>query len=190
MELRSKNKQANFTNVHSLSHELENPYEEATKMAHGHAAEPPADIALVLKEIRAGNQALSDKMETRTVEINESISGLKPMLDGLTSRVTEAEDELANMDTQLAKLTKDNMFLLDKVESLENHSRCNNIRIVNLREGCEDNDPVAFFTNWLPNVLGREHFSEPLMIERVHRTLAPRPPTEGRPRPLLIRLLR
>lgn len=194
MDLRSKNKQGNSTNEHVLSCQEESSQEEASKMALEHS---DVDMALVLREIRAGNQALSNKMDTRTAEINESISGLRGLLDGLTSRVTEteeriglAEDHLATMSTQLAQLTKDNKFLLDKVESLENYSRRNNIRIVNLREGCEGNDPVTFFAEWLPNMLGREHFAEPLVIERAHRALAARPSAQERPRAVLIRLLK
>lgn len=77
---------------------------------------------------------------------------------------------------------------MEKVESLENYSRRNNIRVLNVHEGCEGSDPVKFFANWLPTVLGQEHFPEPLIIERAHRTLAPRLSAEERPRALLIRL--
>lgn len=196
MDLRSKKGQANSTNAHFLSCEEEITHGEASKMALERGAQPDVDMALILQEIRTGNKALSDKMDERTAEINESISGLKVMLDGLTSRVTEAEmrigtaeDQIADMNAQIAKLTKDNTFLLEKTESLENHSRRNNIRIVNLREGREGSDPVTFFTNWLPKILGHEHFTEPLMIERAHRTLAPRPTANERPRAVLIRLL-
>ncbi|CAL1580692.1 unnamed protein product [Knipowitschia caucasica] len=173
----------------------EDLHQEASNMAHEHTA-PPMDIALLLQEIRSGNQALSDKLDKHTTEINQSISGLKTALDGLKSRVNETEDrigavedELSDVSAQVAKLIKDKTFLMDKVDSLENYSRRNNIRLINLREGCEGNDPVAFFTNWLPIILGREEFAGPLMIERAHRTLGPKPSASERPRPVLIRLL-
>lgn len=86
------------------------------------------------------------------------------MLDNLTSRVTEAEDRIgaaedhvAKLDSQVIKLTKDNEYLMEKIESLENYSRRNNIRVLNMREGCEGSDPVTFFANWLPTVLGHWH---------------------------------
>lgn len=86
------------------------------------------------------------------------------MLDNLTSRVTEvedriggAEDHVAKLDSQVIKLTKDNEYLMEKIESLENYSRRNNIRVLNMREGCEGSDPVTFFANWLPTVLGHWH---------------------------------
>ncbi|CAL9683234.1 unnamed protein product [Knipowitschia caucasica] len=198
MTTRSMTKQGISTDLPSSPCEEENASEEANKMALDQAALSTVDVALVLQEIqvRQRNQALSNRMDIRTAEINESISGLRAMLDGLTSRVTDAEDrigatedQLANMSAELQKLTKDNTFLLDKVESLENYSRRNNIRIVNLREGCEGSDPVAFFANWLPNILGCDYFAKPLVIERAHRTLAPKPSAGEKPRAVLIRFL-
>ncbi|KAL7372435.1 hypothetical protein ABVT39_016446 [Epinephelus coioides] len=101
-------------------------------------------------------------------ELNQSISGLKTTLDKLSSRVAEteerlgtAEDQLVELDSTVTKLRKENEFLMDKVDQLENYSRRNNIRVINLREGCEGNDPV----NWTPASLGPGHFTEPLIIE-------------------------
>lgn len=199
MDLRSKNKQANSRSVHTSSCEEEDQQQEANSisiMAHGQA-QPTGDNALILQEIRNGNLALSNKLDTKTAEINESISSLKSMLDNLTSRVTEAEDRIGTaedhvteLDSRVIKLTKDNEYLMEKIESLENYSRRNNIRVLNVREGCEGSDPVTFFANWLPTVLGQEHFPEPLIIERAHRTLVPRPSAGERPRAVLIRLLK
>ena len=46
--------------------------------------------SLILQEIRNGNQALSSKLDAKTAEINQSIAGLKVMLDTLNTRTTEA----------------------------------------------------------------------------------------------------
>ncbi|KAF3843699.1 hypothetical protein F7725_002548, partial [Dissostichus mawsoni] len=138
--------------------------------------------SLILQEIRNGNQALSSKLDSKTAEINQSISGLKSMLDKLSSRVTEAEDRIGTAEDQLVDL--------DSLDQLENYSRRNNIRVINLGESCEGNDPVNFFVNWIPATLGQEHFTEPLIIERAHRAFGPRPPADQRPRPVLIRLLK
>ncbi|KAJ4926256.1 hypothetical protein JOQ06_008437 [Pogonophryne albipinna] len=60
--------------------------------------------SLILQEIRNGNQALSSKLDSKTAEINQSISGLKSMLDKLSSRVTEAEDCIGTAEDQLVDL--------------------------------------------------------------------------------------
>ncbi|KAI4813545.1 hypothetical protein KUCAC02_002783 [Chaenocephalus aceratus] len=85
--------------------------------------------SLILQEIRNGNQALSSKLDSKTAEINQSISGLKSMLDKLSFRVTEAEDDigtaedqLVDLDSRVVKLRKENDFLMEKVDQLENHS--------------------------------------------------------------------
>lgn len=153
--------------------------------------------SLILQEIRNGNQALSGKIDAKTAEINQSISGLKAMLDILNTRTTEAEcristaeDQLVSLDSCVQKLSKENEFLLEKVDQLENYSRRNNIRVVNLKENCEGGDLVNFLANWIPATLGREHFTEPLIIERAHRAFTHRPPADQRPRHVLIRLLK
>ena len=153
--------------------------------------------SLILQEIRNGNQALSSKLDAKTAEINQSISGLKVMLDTLNtctteaeSRISTAEDQLVSLDSRVQKLSKENYFLLEKIDQLENYSRRNNIRVVNLKENCEGNDLVNFLASWIPATLGREHFTEPLIIERAHRALTHRPPADQRPRHVLIRLLK
>ncbi|KAJ4930795.1 hypothetical protein JOQ06_025103 [Pogonophryne albipinna] len=77
--------------------------------------------SLILQEIRNGNQALSSKLHSKTAEINQSISGLKSMLDKLSSHVTEvedridtAEDQLVDLDSRVVKLRKENDFFMEK----------------------------------------------------------------------------
>uniref|UniRef100_A0AAV2KP77 Uncharacterized protein n=1 Tax=Knipowitschia caucasica TaxID=637954 RepID=A0AAV2KP77_KNICA len=77
----------------------EDLHQEASNMAHEHTT-PPMDIALLLQEIRSGNQALSDKLDKHTTEINQSISGLKTALDGLKSCVNETEDRIGAVEDE------------------------------------------------------------------------------------------
>ena len=151
----------------------------------------------ILQEIKRGNEELSKKLDTKTAEINHSISGLKTLMDKMGSRITEAEerissaeDKLSELDSGVLRLQKEKDFLIDKVDQLENQSRQNNVRIVNLQEGEEGPDPVQFFTDWIPSVLGQQHFPEPLAIERAHRSPTSRSPGKTRPRSILIHLLR
>lgn len=71
MDLRSGKGLGNSTNTVFSSSGEENPDREASKMVHEHAAQTTVDMALVLQEIRAGNEALSNKMNMQTAEINE-----------------------------------------------------------------------------------------------------------------------
>lgn len=196
MDLRPRNKARNLSTEQFSAGETTSEASDKCDMAatEQHEAE---GSSLILQEIKRGNEALSQKLDFKTAEINQSISELKTVMDGMCSRINEAEeristaeDKLTGLDSRVLQLSKERDFLMDKVDQLENHSRRNNIRIVNLREGCEGSDPMRFFMDWIPSVLGQEHFAEPLIIERAHRSPASRPPADQRPRPILIRLLR
>lgn len=89
-----------------------------------------------------------DKMGSRITEAEE--------------RISSAEDKLTELDSYVLRLQKEKDFLMDKVDQLENQSRRNNVRIVNLQEGGEGADPVRFFTDWYPFCAGTTAFSRAL----------------------------
>ncbi len=47
---------------------------------------------------------------------------------------------------------------------------------------------IRFLTDFFSDVLGAENFTSLVMIDRAHRTLAPRPTGDERPRAILVRL--
>ncbi|RXN33844.1 LINE-1 type transposase domain-containing 1 [Labeo rohita] len=154
-------------------------------------------LALLLKEIQEGNNNLSEKIDSKTADLQTSIENLHSTVSSLLGRVMEAEqhigdteDEVRRIDGLIKVVRQENETLKDKVDYLENYSRRSNIRVVGMKEGSEGSDPVKFFSEWLPNVLGAQHFSEQLEIERAHRTLYPVPNPDKPPRPILVRLLR
>lgn len=65
--------------------------------------------------------------------------------------------------------------MADGIEDVENRSRRDNIRILNLEEGTEGKEPIQFFETWLPTVLGLSTSAERsrIKIDRVHRSLLP-----------------
>lgn len=68
------------------------------------------------------------------------------------------------------KITLKEMRLLkDKVDDLENRSRRNNIRILNLPEKAEGRDAAGFMERAIPEILGADHFPTPITCERAHR---------------------
>ncbi len=163
-------------------------------------------LPVVLREIRELNKSLSEKIDSNSAQLQTSISGVKATLDNVLTRVTEAEncisgteDAVSEIKQQANQLKSDNEFLKRKVDQLENHSRRNNVRVVGLKEGTEGTDPVKFFTDWIPEVLGADGSDTTVPrleveIERAHRTAntEPRPgePPRLSPSPVLIRLLR
>jgi len=69
----------------------------------------------------------------------------------------------------------------------ENYSRRLNVRVVGLAEGTERGQPVEFFESWLPCVLKMPTKAGRIKLERAHRSLAPKPDPNRRPRSLLLR---
>lgn len=154
-------------------------------------------LATLLREIQDGNKGLSMKIDKKSAELHSSIDDLKSSMNDLLLRTTEAEmristveDTVARHDQVLIELQKDNAYLKNKVDQMENQSRRSNIRVVGLKEDSEGRDPVRFFTQWIPDVLGIINFTKPLEIERAHRTSAPKPRPEEPPRAVLVRFLR
>lgn len=153
-------------------------------------------LAILLREIQDGNKGLSMKIDKKSAELHSSIADLKSSMNDLLLRTTEAEmristveDTVARHDQVLIELQKDNAYLKNKVDQMENQSRRSNIRVVGLKEDSEGRDPVRFFTQWIPDVLGIINFTKLLEIERAHRTSAPKPRPEEPPRAILVRFL-
>lgn len=151
---------------------------------------PDESLAHILREIQEGNQRLAAQLDSKLTEVNNAITNLDKTITGLVTKVTEAENRISVAEDTLAGLRKQNEYLLEKVDQLENYSRRNNIRVINLLEGCEGTNPVKFFTDWLPSTLGSYSFPDPIIIERAHRALFPRPPPDKKPRPVIIRFLK
>lgn len=73
-------------------------------------------------EIRNGNQAFSSKLDSKTAEITQPISGLKTILDKAPvwskrkSEISTAGDQLVELASHVNKLSKENYFLMEKVD--------------------------------------------------------------------------
>ncbi|KAL7858595.1 hypothetical protein AOLI_G00186970 [Acnodon oligacanthus] len=124
------------------------------------AESSPGLLAVLLRETKEGNKTLSQKIDSNTAELQNSIAGLCSTLSGLIARVTdveqrisEAEDTMSRHEQLITQLLKDNESLKSKVDNLEN-------------------------------------YSSPLDIERTHHTPSSKPALNEPPRPVLIRFLR
>lgn len=75
-----------------------------------------------------------------------------------------------------------NLRLKAKVSNLESCSHRLNGRIVGIKEDTENGRPTEFVSLLLPELLGRDNFTKPVIIDQAHCRLRPKPLTNKRPR--------
>ena len=147
---------------------------------------------------------LDEHRKTISADFKSSFEALTKTLDGLHSSITnhgewisslednsnEVEDRLQQIENACSTLQQDNALLKSKLADLEGRSRRQNIRIIGLPESLEGSRPTAFFSQLLVDVFGAEVLSSPPELDHAHRSLAPKPTTGDKPRPVIIRLHR
>lgn len=158
----------------------------------------------LLKSISA---AVADEGQRILTSVNETIGKLEIKMDNLVKRIDDAvatsaalvarqaeveirvshlEDEIVPIIKRLDDLEKTNKELKEKVTDLECRQRRKNIRLLNLKESMEGNDPNGFFEGFIPKLLQLPVPSVP--IDRAHRGFGA--PGDGRPRPVIVKLQR
>lgn len=153
---------------------------------------PVMNTAALIREV---TQNFSDTMEVKLSKFTETLEKISTTLENQSKRIAEAEqrvseveDVVSGLEGRLAEAEKKIKVLAANMEDMENRSRRDNIRVLNLKEGTEGKRPVQFFETWLPTVLGLEASSgakNRIKIDRAHRSLGPR---GERPRPVIIKL--
>uniref|UniRef100_A0A3P8NW59 L1 transposable element RRM domain-containing protein n=1 Tax=Astatotilapia calliptera TaxID=8154 RepID=A0A3P8NW59_ASTCA len=120
-------------------------------------------------------------------ELTEKFDNLIERMETVEQRVSDLEDVTATNEPRIAALETQLKKAMERLESFENQSRRQNVRIVGLKEGAEGRAPVDFFKKWIPEVLGLQQGA--ITVDRAHRTGPPMrlTGTEG-PRAVLVRL--
>ncbi|KAK7901123.1 hypothetical protein WMY93_017892 [Mugilogobius chulae] len=130
-----------------------------------------AHLDLKIGSVQAGLMDIQQNLGTLTGQITE-----------LQERVSSNEDAVGDMQRRLCALEKDNTYLKEKVEDLENRSRRCNLRFINVPEKAEGVDSHT----------PREgNFATVPVVERAHRspTYSSSSSRPGPPRPILVKFL-
>lgn len=114
-----------------------------------------------------------NKLEERTAEAENRISAAEHVSETAEMRIQALENQVQSM--------------AEHIDDLENRGRRKNIRLIGLPEDAEGSNATKFFESWIPSLLGLETKAGRVKIERAHRTLAPKPGSNQRPRPVIIR---
>ncbi len=121
--------------------------------------------------------------------IQNSLSTLGDQVNLLEQRVSANEDNVQVCVTRIQQTEKDNSYLIDKVDNLENRSRRYNLRFVGVQESSEGNDITGFMSRLIPQLLGQDNFPTLPIIEWAHRSPTVRQSGRASLRPVMVKLL-
>ncbi|KAL0204614.1 hypothetical protein M9458_002632, partial [Cirrhinus mrigala] len=150
------------------------------------------DVPLVWEKI--SNKILStinerfDKFEGDFRSLQTSVREFAARVETVECQARDHDSRLCSLEAAVTDLQKTNKALKAKVNDLEGRSRRNNIKIIGIPEGEEKGRPTEFVASLIPKLLGESHFQGPLVIDRAHRALKPRPPDGERPRIIIARV--
>ncbi|KAJ1095558.1 hypothetical protein NDU88_000720 [Pleurodeles waltl] len=148
-------------------------------------------LETILKEIRDSRQAIENRLDTITTDMNI----MKDDQAKLSDRLKQTESTVADIlpthndnKNAIVKLQQQMEALQERIEDAEGCSQCNNIRIIGLPEGKEGNDPTRYIESWLQSI-AKDRLSIHFVVERAHR-IPGRKPIPGAPaRPVIARIL-
>ncbi len=100
------------------------------------------------------------------------------------ARITDVEEWSADFREALSQSLQAQKSLQMKLTDLEARSRRNNVCIYGIAEGAEKNNIHQFIENFIKKEL--ELAEVELGIQRCHRSLGPRPPSEAQPRSVIV----
>lgn len=141
---------------------------------------------------------LKKQMEEFKAEINQKMHDSTARVDTAEKRMEEIEQSFVVMEKwdigvkdTLIQLISGQRALEDKLTSMEQQARRNNLRCYSLAEGVEGDSPVKFMENLIKTELGLTDLvqNQNLGIERAHRA-GPKPPDGAPPRSMIVRFLK
>ncbi|XP_020557294.2 uncharacterized protein LOC110014714 [Oryzias latipes] len=151
-----------------------------------------AETSALIREV---TRSFTEIMEQKFSRLSETLETISSTLESNTTRITAAEQRVSDVEDTVAELAgrltdaeKKIKAMENALDDVENRSRRENIRIINLKEGTEGKNPIQFFEKWLPSLLGLDkspNAEARIKVDRAHRSLAPR---GARPRPVIIKL--
>ena len=142
----------------------------------------------VFAKLSASLDAKLDQILKSVSSVVEKVKVVEQRVDDTEKRISDMEDVVTALKVQLDETVKRLDDATASLDSHENRSRRNNIKLVNLPERMETDNPREFIETWLPKVLNLTVKNGRIKVDRIHRTPAQRRPDSTRPRLVYIRL--
>ncbi|KAJ1183572.1 hypothetical protein NDU88_000390 [Pleurodeles waltl] len=149
------------------------------------------DLDTILKEIRDSRQAIDNRLDMITTDMNI----MKDDQAKLSDRLKQTESTVADIlpthndnKNAIVKLQQQMEVLQERIEDAEGFSRRNNIRIIGLPESKEGNNPTRYIESWLQSI-AKDRLLIHFVVERAHRIPGRKPIPGAAARPAIARIL-
>lgn len=129
-----------------------------------------------------------DKLEQTLQVVQSCQAEMLEKVESIEEQMSEQDSRISSLEKAFSSLKDDNNALKLKVDDLEGRSRRNNIKIIGIPEQEEGGNPTEFVEALIPKLLGEDNFRSPVVVDRAHRTLQPRPPAGAKPRAIIARI--
>lgn len=146
------------------------------------------DIEALRTETITNSQKLRREFEDEIGKLRRDHTDIAAEQAAMAKSLNDALERIAELDRRNDVQSREMKRLHEKCTDLESRSRRQNLRIIGVSEGAEGASATRFMADFFTEVLGPENFTSPVTIDRAHRSLASKPKSGGRPRPILVRL--
>lgn len=146
------------------------------------------DIEALRTETITNSQKLRHEFEDEIGKLQRHHTDIAAEQAAMAKSLNDALERIAELDRWNDLQSREMKRLHEKCTDLESRSRRQNLRIIRVPEGAEGASATRFMADFFTEVLGPENFTSPVTIDRAHRSLASKPKSGGRPRPILVRL--
>ena len=136
-----------------------------------------SDLKTEILNVRADFTSVTEEMRKENATSSTPIDGLEEEANVQANRVVALEAKVNTLSTQVARLT-------DKTEDLESRQRRDNCRLIGVEEGLGNIRPESAVAVLLKEALALDYTPT---LDRVHRSLQPRPKDGDAPRPIIIK---
>ncbi len=131
-----------------------------------------------------------ETIQAGLINIQGSLSSMWDQITEVQQRVSANEDNISDLSKHVQALEKENIYLRDKAEEAENRSQSSNLRFFGIPEHKEGRDVIAFMSQLILQLLGKDNFPVAPVIERAHRSPTFSSSTSSAsPRPILVKFL-
>lgn len=169
-----------------LRHELRTHRDDIKAEIGASCRELKVEITTLRTETKADLETLREELTGELTKLSTAHAEAKDQMEEMGAALSETMDRVTTLENTQQELTKKYKRLQEKCIDLENRSRRRNLKIVGVAENAENGNMLTFIPLFLRDVLGGDIFSAPVVIDRAHRSLAPKPSSSDRPRTILV----